>query len=60
MDYNRKGATIFNSNKQMQPMDSREIFHSKNKRNPQQKMRNLFNVAPQKEDFGTKLTVARK
>ena len=44
---------------QMQPMHSREIFHSKNQTKPQQK-ENILTVPPQKETFTTKLPVARK
>ena len=51
MGYNRKSAAIFSSNKQMQPMHSREMFHSKNKTKSQQKKGNLFTVPPQKEAF---------
>ena len=60
MGYSRKSAAIFSSNKQMQPMQSREMFHSKNKTKPQQKKRHFFIVPPQKEAFATKLSVARK
>ena len=58
MGYNRKGTAISSSNKQIQAMHSREIFHYKNK--PQQKKRNLYIVLPQKEAFATKFSVARK
>ena len=44
----------------MQPLHSREIFHSKNKTKPQQKKENIFIVPPQKETFTTKLPVVRK
>ena len=44
----------------MQPLHSREIFHSKNKTKPQQKKGNIFIVPPHKETFTTKLPVARK
>ncbi|KAK3738929.1 hypothetical protein RRG08_006496 [Elysia crispata] len=60
MEYNRKSAAIFSSNKQMQPMHRGEIFHSKNKTKPQQKKENLFIMPPQEEAFATKLPVAWK
>ena len=60
MGCNRKSAVILCSNKQMQPLHSREIFHSKNKTKPQQKKGNNFIVPPHKETFTTKVTVVRK
>ena len=44
----------------MQPMHSREMFHSKNQTQPQPKKRNIFVVPPQTETFLTKLPVAQK
>ena len=55
---NRKSAAILSSNKQMQSMHSREIFHSKNQTKPQQRKGSIFIVPPQKETFFTKLPVA--
>ena len=57
MGYNRKSAAILSSNKQMQPLHSREIFHSKNKTKPQQKKgNNYFHRAPTERNIYYKTT----
>ena len=48
MGYNRKSAAIFSSNKQMQPMHSREIFHPKKKNQATTKEGKSFHSAPTK------------